>query len=91
MNKYLVEFIGTMLFSFVIFTTGNYLAIGATLAICVLFGGPISSGAYNPAITFALYNAGKISKSDVIPYIILQILGALAGLYAFKIFVNKSK
>jgi len=91
MNKYLVEFIGTMLFSFVIFTTGNYLAIGATLALCILFGGPISGGVFNPAITIALYNAGKLNKSDVIPYIIVQILGALAGVYAFKKFVDKSK
>ena len=33
MNKYLVEFLGTLFLVFVIFATGNYLAIGAALAI----------------------------------------------------------
>ena len=32
MNKYFVEFLGTMFLMFVIFATGNYLAIGAALA-----------------------------------------------------------
>jgi aquaporin Z len=89
MNKYLVEFIGTMFFSFVIFTTGNYLAIGSALALCILLGGPVSGGSFNPAITIALYNAGKLNKSDVLPYIIVEILGALGGVYIYKRFVHK--
>ena len=54
MNKYLVEFLGTMFLVFVIFTTGNWIAIGAALAIGVLLGGPISGGAYNPAVAISL-------------------------------------
>ena len=30
--------------------TGNWLAIGAALAVAVLLGGPISGGNYNPAV-----------------------------------------
>ena len=44
MNKYLVEFLGTLFFLYVILATGNWLAIGAALAIAVLIGGPISDG-----------------------------------------------
>jgi aquaporin Z len=90
MNKYLVEFLGTMFLVFVIFATGNWLAIGAALAIGVMLGGAISGGAYNPAVTIALYAAGKLSKSDIMPYIIVQILGGLAAFYAYKRFVNKA-
>lgn len=90
MNKYLVEFLGTMFLMFVIFATGNYLAIGAALAIGVLLGGPISSGAFNPAVTIALYAAGKLPKGDVIPYMIVQIMGALAALTVYKNFVNRA-
>jgi len=75
---------------FVIFATGNWAAIGAALAVAVFLGGAISGGAYNPAVTIALYAAGKIQKSDLIPYIIVQILGALAAFYAYKKFVNKA-
>lgn len=90
MNKYLVEFLGTMFLMFVIFATGNWVAIGAALAIIVLVGGPISGGAFNPAVAISLYAADKLPKSDLIPYIIVQILGALGAFYAYKMFVNKA-
>ncbi len=90
MNKYLVEFLGTMFLMFVIFATGHWLAIGAALAIAALLGGAISGGAYNPAVAVSLYAAGKLPKSDVMPYVIVEILGALAAFYAYKTFVNRS-
>ena len=90
MNKYLVEFLGTMFLMFVIFATGHWLAIGAALAIAALLGGAISGGAYNPAVAVSLYAAGKLPKSDVMPYVVVEILGALAAFYAYKTFVNRS-
>lgn len=89
MHKYLVEFLGTMLLVFVVFATGNWIAIGAALAIGILLGGKISGGAYNPAVAISLYSAGKLSKSDVLPYIIVEILGGLAAFFVYKKFVNK--
>lgn len=90
MNKYLVEFLGTMLLVYTIFATGNWIAIGAALAIGVLIGGPISGAAYNPAVAISLYSAGKLPKSDLIPYIVVEILGALAAFFAYKKFVKKN-
>ena len=84
MNKYVVEFLGTLFLSFVIFATGNYLAIGAALAIGVLLGGAISGGAFNPAIAFGLMVAKKITQTDFILYTIVEILGALAGFWLSK-------
>jgi aquaporin Z len=84
MNKYIVEFLGTMFLVFVIFATGNYLAIGAALAVAVLLGGAISGGAFNPAVSIAMMYAGKMPRSDLIPYIVAQVAGALAGFEAFK-------
>ena len=89
MTKYLVEFLGTMFLIFVILYTGNWIAIGAALAICVLLGGAISGGAFNPAVAISLYASGKLPKSDLIPYIIVEILGALTAFYAYKKFVKK--
>ena len=89
MNKYLVEFLGTMLLSFVIFATGNYLAIGATLAVTVMIGSSISNAAYNPAIVIALLYAGKLPQNDVIPYIVAEIAGALAGFQLVNFGMNK--
>ncbi len=85
MNKLLVEYLGTMLLMIVIFITGNYLAIGAALALAIFLGGGISGGAFNPAVTISLYAAGKLSMYDVITYSIAEILG---GLTAFGIYSN---
>jgi aquaporin Z len=89
LNKYLIEFLGTLFLSFIIFYTGDYLAIGAALAIGVVLGGAISGGAFNPAITIPLYMANKINKSDVIPYIIVQILAGIGGYELVRRFVKK--
>ena len=88
MNKYLVEFLGTLLLSFVIFATGNYLAIGAALAIAVLLGGKLSGGAFNPAVAITLFLTNKISKSDLAPYILAEIAGAIVGLNLVKRILN---
>lgn len=85
MNKLLVEYLGTMLLMIVIFITGNYLAIGAALALAIFLGGGISGGAFNPAVAISLYVAGKLSMYDVITYSIAEILG---GLTAFGIYSN---
>jgi len=90
MNKYLVEFLGTTFLMFTIFATGNWIAIGAALSIAILLGGAISGGAFNPAVAISLYAAGKLPKSDVIPYVIIEILGALAAFFMYKKFVNKA-
>ena len=90
MLKYLVEFIGTMLLVFVIFASGNWIAIGSALAIGVLLGGSISGGAFNPAVTLSLYSAGKLSQSDVMPYIIAEILGGVAAFHVYKKYVLKA-
>lgn len=91
MNKYLVEFLGTMFLMFTIFATGNWLAIGSALAIAVLLGGPISGGAYNPAVAIGLYAAGKLQKENVLPYIIVEILGALSAFYFYTYYVKPHK
>jgi glycerol uptake facilitator-like aquaporin len=88
MNKYLVEFLGTAFLVFVILATGNWLAIGSALAIGIFLGGPISDGAYNPAVVIALYVSGKLPKHEVFGYILVEILG---GLMAFFIYDNYVK
>lgn len=84
LHKYIVEFLGTLFLVFVIFATGNYLAIGAALAVAVLLGGAISGGAFNPAVAIAMMHAGRLARSDLIPYIVAQVAGGLAGYELFK-------
>jgi aquaporin Z len=41
--------------------------------------GHISGGHFNPAVTVGLYTARRIPAADVTPYVIAQLLGAIAG------------
>ena len=84
MQKYIVEFFGTILFVYVILATGNALAIGATLALLILLMGGISGGHVNPAVSIAMTAAGRLPTTDLVPYCIAQILGALVALEIYK-------
>jgi len=86
MQKYLAEFIGSVFFIYVILATGNPLAIGAALAIAILLASNISGGHFNPAVSIVMASAGKISTTDLMPYIIAQILGGLVALEIYKRF-----
>ena len=84
MQKYVVEFFGTMLFVYIILATGNALAIGATLALLILLMGGISGGHVNPAVSIVMAAAGKLPTTDLVPYCISQILGGLVALEIYK-------
>jgi aquaporin Z len=86
MQKYIVEFLGTMFLMFIILTTRNYLAIGAALALAVMMGGAISSTAYNPAVALALMYMGEMSTKDLVPYIVAQVAGALVAVHAYNVY-----
>ena len=79
MPKYITEFIGTFFLVLVIGLTGEPLAIGATLMVMVFAGGHISGAHYNPAVTLALLIRKKISANEAGIYMIVQIMGAVAG------------
>jgi glycerol uptake facilitator-like aquaporin len=85
-NKYVVEFLGTLFFLYVIVATGNALAIGAALAIAIMVGGNISGGHFNPATSVMMYAAGKLSRADLIPYLLVQVAGGLVALELHKRF-----
>ena len=80
LERYLVEFLGSVFFLYVILSTGNYLAIGLALSLVVLLGGSISGGNFNPAVTIMMALAGKQPMSDIIPYSLCQIAGGLVAI-----------
>jgi len=84
MYKYLAEFTGTLFFVYVILATGNPLAIGAALALAIILTTNISGGHINPAVTIAMASYDKINTSDILPYIVAQVLGGLVALEIYK-------
>ena len=85
MNAYLVEFLGTMFFLYVILATGNAIAIGAALAVAILVGGPISGGMFNPAVAVMMTVAGKLERNKLVPYVLAEVAGGLVALEVFKL------
>ncbi len=85
MEKYLVEFIGTFFFLYVIISTGgNAIAIGSALALAIFLGGKISGGNFNPAVTIMMASAKKMPTTQVLPYILAQVAGGLLALELYK-------
>jgi len=58
---------------------GVALAFGLTVLTMAYAIGHISGCHLNPAVTVGLWVGGRISAKDVLPYIISQVLGAVAG------------
>lgn len=87
-KKYLTEFIGTFFLVLTVCLATNAksgagsmagLAIGASLMVMIYMGGHISGAHYNPAVSLAALIRGKLSAMEIGPYIISQVLGAIAA------------
>jgi len=84
MINFLVEFIGTFTFLSVILATGQALPIGLALAASIYWGGAMSGGHFNPAVSVMMAVNGKLSNMNLIGYVLSQVLGGLCALLIFK-------
>lgn len=55
------------------------MAFGLTVLTGVYAVGHISGGHFNPAVSVGLWIDGRFDSKDLLPYIISQILGGIAG------------
>jgi aquaporin Z len=58
---------------------GVALAFGFTVVTMAYAVGHISGGHFNPAVTLGLCAGGRFPAKDVLPYIIIQVIGGLAA------------
>ncbi|MEC8874266.1 MAG: aquaporin [Candidatus Thermoplasmatota archaeon] len=98
-SKLITEFIGTFFLSLTICTAavhgtaGDFapFAIASTLMVMIYAGGHISGAHYNPAVTISVYLRGACDKSDILPYIVTQLIaGAAAAVAASNLLVSDS-
>ena len=59
--------------------TGVSLAFGLTVVTGAYALGPISGGHFNPAVTVGAWAGGRFPAASVVPYIVAQVVGAIAG------------
>ena len=61
----------------------GFLGVSLAFALTVLTGayalGPVSGGHFNPAVSVGLWAGGRFPASQLGPYIIAQVAGAIAG------------
>lgn len=60
----------------------NTIATGAGLGALILMFGTLSGAHFNPVVTLSEAWQNNMPKSDVIPYITVQVIGAYAGVAA---------
>ena len=58
---------------------GNTIPTGAILYVLITMFGPISGAHFNPAVTFAFWLRKEIATSPAVIYVLVQIIGAIAG------------
>ena len=58
---------------------GVALAFGLTVLTMAYAVGHISGGHFNPAVSIGLWAGGRFPASQVLPYIVAQVLGAIAA------------
>jgi len=84
--KLIAEFLGSFLLMISILASGgNFLIIGATLAVIVFLTGGISGAAVNPAVSAALWHSGTLNGQAFIFYSIVQVLGMFAASYSYRV------
>ena len=60
----------------------NAIATGAGLVALILMFGTISGAHFNPAVTISEAWQGNVAAREVAPYIVVQVVGAFAGVAA---------
>lgn len=102
-NRLRAEFFGTLCLvligcSSIVLTGFNTQLPMGFLAIAITFGftvaamayalGPVSGCHLNPAVTVAIWSAGRIKSEDAIAYIVAQFVGAIVGAFILWLIVR---
>ncbi|MGB8366788.1 MAG: aquaporin [Candidatus Babeliales bacterium] len=90
MQKYVMELVGAFFLTMAVTLTGNPIAIGLLLVGLMYIGAHVSGGHYNPAVSLAAYVREKIDLNEMFWYMVVQVVGALLGLWLFALITNDS-
>jgi glycerol uptake facilitator-like aquaporin len=58
---------------------GNTIPTGAILVVLISILGPVSGAHFNPAVTLVFAARGAMAWREVLPYIVMQCAGGIAG------------
>lgn len=82
--KLVAEFLGTfLLMTSILVSGGNFLIIGATLALIVFVIGGISGASVNPAVSAGLWYSGSLNTQMFALYSLVELAGGIAAVVAY--------
>ena len=81
MNKYIIEFLGTLFLVLIIGLSQNPIASGLGLAVLVYMGAHISGAHYNPAVSLSMLINKQIQLKEFSFYVASQLLGSVVATY----------
>ena len=84
-----MEYIGTFFLMLVFATSGNAFAVALVLMLMVYIGAHVSGAQYNPAVTFGLFVAGKISSNKVMSFIVTQFIAGISAIAVYSLLGGK--
>jgi aquaporin Z len=90
----IAEFLGTFIFlSIILSAVANAsiitpIAISVGLLAAIYFGGAISGGHFNPAVSIMMFAKGNIKADALILYILAQIMAGLTALGVNMFFIS---
>ncbi len=58
---------------------GVAFAFGLSVLTMAYAVGHVSGGHFNPAVTLGVFAAGRFPAKDILPYVVVQVAGAIAG------------
>lgn len=67
---------------------GVSLAFGLTVLTMAYAVGNVSGGHFNPAVTIGLVVGGRFSAAEVVPYVVSQVVGAIAAAAVLALIVS---
>jgi len=68
----------------------NAIATGCILFVIITILGPISGAHFNPAVTLAFVLRRQMHVRDAVPYVIVQVIGGILGVWAAHVMFDLS-
>lgn len=87
LSKVFLEFLSTIVFTFFVFSSGNFLVVGAVLALILYFTKGFAL--VNPAIAVAKWVEGSMSTSFMLQIVGVELVGAILGFQLYSILYKK--
>ena len=87
LKKLFIEMIATAVFIFIVFSTRNYLMIGAITAINIYLTNGVAL--FNPLITLMNYLNGSYTFNNMMMVILSEIVGAFVGFQFYSIIYKR--